>query len=30
MRVQMLNMNFGVKHGLKLNQELKRKVVGLR
>ena len=30
MRVQILNRNFGVKDGLKLNQELKRKVVGLR
>ena len=30
MRVQILNLNFGVKDGLKLNQELKRKVVGLR
>ena len=30
MRVQTLNLNFGVKDGLKLNQDLKRKVVGLR
>ena len=30
MRVQTLNLNFGVKDGLKLNQELKQKVVGLR
>ena len=30
MRVQTLNLNFGVKDGLKLNQELKRKVLGLR
>ena len=27
MRVQALNLNFGIKHILKLNQELKRKVV---
>ena len=30
MRVQILNLNFSIKDGLKLNQELKRKVVGLR
>ena len=30
MRVQILNLHFGVKDGLELNQELKRKVVGLR
>ena len=29
MRVQILNLNFGVKDGLKLNQELKRNIVGL-
>ena len=30
MRVQILNSNFGEKDGLKLNQKLKQKVVGLR
>ena len=30
MRVQILNLNFDVKDGLKLNQELKRKDVGLQ
>ena len=30
MRVQILNLNFNVKDGLKLNQELKRKDVGLQ
>ena len=30
MRVQILNLNFCVKNGLKLNQELKPNVVGLR
>ena len=29
MRVQTLNLNFGVKDGLKLNQELKRKGIAL-
>ena len=28
-RVQILNLNFGIKGGLKLNQELKQKVIGL-
>ena len=29
MRVQILNLNFDVKDGLKLNQDLKQKVIGL-
>ena len=29
-RVQIVNLNFDIKDGLKLNQELKQKVVGLR
>ena len=29
MGVQILNLNFGIKDGVKLNQELKQKVVGL-
>ena len=29
MIVQILNLNFGVKDDLKLNQELKQKLVGL-
>ena len=29
MRVQILNLNFDLKDGLKLNQDLKQKVIGL-